>query len=96
VPVCSLTNFDAYTPLRPDALRPPRPGVVALKSSENLALFEDAADYLHFFACAQDAADVWLERILLARVRRPPLPAPRAVLTCRRSHMCSTASATCS
>ena len=40
----------------------------ALKSTDNLTLFENPADYLHIFACDHNDGQRWVERVLLARV----------------------------
>lgn len=42
----------------------------AVKSTDHLSLFENAADYLHMFACNPKEGETWMEAILVARVRR--------------------------
>lgn len=67
--LCSLSNFDAYYVTRP--CKAPKPFVFAIKSTDNLALFENSADYLHVFACQAKDGEAWMQRILLARVSTP-------------------------
>lgn len=64
--LCSLSNFDFYKVTR--LTKAPKPFVFALKSTDNLSFFENAADYLHVFACNEETGAKWMERILLARV----------------------------
>ncbi len=64
--LCSLSNFDAYFVTR--LHKAPKAFVFALKSTDNLSLFENTADYLHVFSCNKNDGDRWMERILLARV----------------------------
>jgi len=64
--LCSLSSFDAYFHTRP--YKAPRPFSFAVKSTENLSLFENTADYLHIFSCAEKDGNIWMEKILLARV----------------------------
>ncbi|KAK0487609.1 hypothetical protein IW261DRAFT_1328168 [Armillaria novae-zelandiae] len=63
--LCSLSNFDAYFVTR--LHKAPKAFVFALKSTDNLSLFENTADYLHVFSCNKTDGDRWMERILLAR-----------------------------
>jgi len=67
--LCSLLNFDAYQITR--AHRSPKPFTFAIKSTDNLSFFENKADYLHTFACSEKDGNVWMEKILVARVRFP-------------------------
>jgi hypothetical protein len=64
--LCSLANFDAYVVTR--IHKSPKPYVFAVKSTDNLSLFENAADYVHVFCCSEMVGKKWLENILLARV----------------------------
>jgi hypothetical protein len=66
--LCQLSTFDAYVLTR--AHKAPRPAVFAVKSTESLAFFEDAADYLHMFAVDERSSELWTQKIWLARVRR--------------------------
>ena len=61
-----MSNFDCYYVSR--LHKAPRPFVFAVKSTDNLTLFENPADYLHVFSCEQKFGQQWMERILLARV----------------------------
>ncbi|KAI0058260.1 hypothetical protein BV25DRAFT_1810990 [Artomyces pyxidatus] len=63
--LCSLANFDAYTVTR--LHKSPKPFVFAVKSTDNLTFFENAADYVHVFCCPDKDGQKWLEGILLAR-----------------------------
>ena len=65
--LCSLSNFDAYRITR--AHRAPKPFAFAVKSTDNLSFFENTADYLHSFACSEKEGKIWMEKILVARVR---------------------------
>lgn len=67
--LCSLSNFDAYFVTR--LHKAPKPFVFAVKSTDNLSLFENKADYLHVFACSQKDGEKWMDKILLARVSYP-------------------------
>ena len=64
--LCSLNNFDAYVVTR--VSKAPKPFVFAVKSTDNLAYFESASDYVHVFSCGEPEGQNWLEKILLARV----------------------------
>ena len=66
--LCSLSNFDAYYVTR--SHRAPKPFAFTVKSTDKLSLFENTADYMHTFACSEKNGEVWVEKILLARVRR--------------------------
>jgi hypothetical protein len=63
--LCSLSKFDAYVVKR--LHKAPKAFVFAVKSTENMSLFESKADYLHVFSCGQQEGEKWLEKILLAR-----------------------------
>ncbi|KAI0251975.1 hypothetical protein BJV78DRAFT_1206062 [Lactifluus subvellereus] len=63
--LCSLANFDAYVVTR--IHKSPKPYVFAVKSTDNFAFFENAADYVHVFCCSEKDGKKWLENILLAR-----------------------------
>ncbi|CAK5284056.1 unnamed protein product [Mycena citricolor] len=63
--LCSLSNFDAYNVTR--LQKAPKPFVFAVKSTDNLSLFENTADYLHVFSCNPSDGEKWVEKILLAR-----------------------------
>ena len=65
--LCKLSNFDAYSVTR--AHKSPKPFVLAVKSTDNLAFFEDTSDYLHTFSCKEKEGLQWIANILLARVR---------------------------
>ena len=64
--LCKLTNFDVYSVTR--VMKAPKQFVFAVKSTENLSLFEDTADYLHTFCCKEKEGLEWMMNILLARV----------------------------
>lgn len=64
--LCKLTNFDVYSVTR--VMKTPKPFVFAVKSTENLSLFENTADYLHTFCCKEKEGLEWMMSILLARV----------------------------
>ena len=64
--LCKLTNFDVYSVTR--VMKTPKPFVFAVKSTENLSLFENTADYLHTFCCKEKDGLEWMMKILLARV----------------------------
>lgn len=63
--LCSVSNFDAYYVTRRH--KSPKPFVFAIKSTDHLSLFENAADYLHVFSCNQRDGEKWMEAILVAR-----------------------------
>jgi len=63
--LCKLTNFDVYSVTR--VMKTPKPFVFAVKSTENLSLFENTADYLHTFCCKEKEGLEWMMNILLAR-----------------------------
>ena len=69
--LCSLSNFDAYRITRNH--RAPKPFAFAVKSTDNLSFFENTADYLHSFACSEKDGKIWMEKILVARVRPSPV-----------------------
>lgn len=64
--LCKLTNFDVYSVTR--VMKTPKPFVFAVKSTDNLSLFENTADYLHTFCCKEKEGLEWMMNILLARV----------------------------
>ena len=64
--LCSLSTFDAYFVTR--LHKAPKPFVFAVKSTENLSLFENTADYVHIFSCSQKDGEKFVEKLLLARV----------------------------
>jgi hypothetical protein len=39
-----------------------------VKSTDNISFFENKADYLHVFCCGEKEGNVWMEKILVARV----------------------------
>jgi hypothetical protein len=63
--LCSLSNFDVYYVGK--FHKAPKPFVFAVKSADNLSLFENASDYVHFFSCGQKDGETWMDAILLAR-----------------------------
>ncbi|TFY78966.1 hypothetical protein EWM64_g5045, partial [Hericium alpestre] len=63
--LCSLSNFDAYQVTRPH--KAPKSFVFAVKSTDNLTFFENAADYVHIFSCLDKEGQNWLEKLLVAR-----------------------------
>lgn len=65
--LCKLSNFDVYSVTR--IQKSPKPFVFAVKSTDNLAFFEDKSDYLHTFSCKEREGLDWMSKILLARVR---------------------------
>jgi hypothetical protein len=67
--LCSLSNFDVYYVGK--LHKAPKPFVFAVKSADNLSLFENASDYVHFFSCGQKDGETWMQAILLARVCGP-------------------------
>jgi hypothetical protein len=69
--LCKLTNFDVYSVTR--VMKTPKPFVFAVKSTENLSLFENTADYLHTFCCKEKEGLEWMMNILLARVSFRPV-----------------------
>lgn len=66
----SLSNFDTHHITRSHRAR--KPFAFAVKSTDNLSYFENAAGYLHTFSCSEDGR-VWMEKILIARVSLLPL-----------------------
>ena len=67
--MCSLSNFDAYSVTRRH--KAPKAFVFAMKSTDHLSLFENAADYLHVFSCNPKDGEKWMQVILVARVSKP-------------------------
>ena len=65
--LCSLSNFDVYHATRPH--RAPKPFTFTVKSTEKLSLFENTDDYMHTFSCSERDGNIWMEKILVARVR---------------------------
>ncbi|TFK33010.1 hypothetical protein BDQ12DRAFT_691702 [Crucibulum laeve] len=63
--LCSLSNFDAYHMTR--LHKSPKPFTFAVKSTDNLSFFENAADYVHVFSCKEEEGKNWMEKILVAR-----------------------------
>jgi hypothetical protein len=64
--LCSLSNFDAYYITRKH--KSPKPFVFAIKSTDNISLFENVSDYVHIVSCNQKDGERWMEAILVARV----------------------------
>ncbi|KAG8852795.1 hypothetical protein FRB91_005898 [Serendipita sp. 411] len=65
IPLCALSNFDAYTVTR--VHRSPKPFVFSVKSVQNLRLFENVTDYHHVFCCDPYEGAQWVHHILVAR-----------------------------
>lgn len=63
--LCSLSNFDAYYMTRKH--KSPKPFVFAIKSTDNISLFENVSDYVHILSCNQKDGERWMEAILVAR-----------------------------
>ncbi|KAG1745879.1 uncharacterized protein EDB91DRAFT_1049633 [Suillus paluster] len=63
--LCSLSNFDAYYVTRKH--KSPKPFVFAIKSTDNISLFENMSDYVHILSCNQKDGERWMEAILVAR-----------------------------
>lgn len=63
--LCSLSNFDAYYITRKH--KSPKPFVFAVKSTDNISLFENVSDYVHILSCNQKDGEKWMEAILVAR-----------------------------
>ncbi|KAG1748733.1 hypothetical protein EDB19DRAFT_1683366 [Suillus lakei] len=63
--LCSLSNFDAYYITRKHKC--PKPFVFAIKSTDNISLFENMSDYVHILSCNQKDGERWMEAILVAR-----------------------------
>jgi len=82
VMLCSLSNFDVYQITR--LVRAPKEFTFAVKSTDNLSIFENTADYLHIFSCRTDAGEKWMEMILLARSY--VLHQERNILSSSRAH----------
>ena len=62
--LCKLTNFDVYSVTR--VMKMPKPFVFAARSTENLSLFGNTADYLHTFCYKEKEGLEWMMNILLA------------------------------
>lgn len=67
VQLCSLSNFDGYYVAR--LHRAPKNFVFAVRSTDNLAMWETPADSVHVFSCDAAEGERWIEKIMLARVR---------------------------
>ena len=67
--LCSLSNFDGYAVTR--VHRGPKPFAFAVRSTDNLSMFENQADSVHVFCCERMEGEIFLEKILLARVSFP-------------------------
>lgn len=67
--MCSLSNFDAYFVTRRH--KSPKAFAFAIKSTDHLSLFENAADYCHVFSCNPKDGEAWMQSILIARVSKP-------------------------
>ncbi|KAF8319073.1 hypothetical protein DL93DRAFT_2053897 [Clavulina sp. PMI_390] len=65
VHLCSLSNFDGYYVTKPH--RAPKNFVFAVRSTDNLNMFENPSDSVHIFSCEAAEGERWLEKILLAR-----------------------------
>lgn len=51
--------------------RAPKPFVFAVRSTDNLNMFENPSDSVHLFSCDLAEGERWVEKIMLARVRPP-------------------------
>ena len=65
--LCSVNSFDAYLVTR--VSKAPKAFVFAVKSTDNITYFESTSDYVHIFSCDEKEGLIWLEKILLTRVR---------------------------
>ncbi|KAG6332185.1 hypothetical protein ID866_6900 [Astraeus odoratus] len=83
--LCTVSNFDAYYVTRRH--KSPKPFVFAVKSTDHLSLFENAADYLHVFSCNPKEGEKWIEAILIARVGTSSLPAFQSDLLSAQSYV---------
>ncbi|KAG8873064.1 hypothetical protein FRB97_007049 [Tulasnella sp. 331] len=63
--MCTLSTFDAYLVKR--IHKAPRPFVFAVKSTDNISLFENPADCVHIFSCDVEDGESWFQNLLLAR-----------------------------
>ncbi|KAG9035878.1 hypothetical protein FRB95_010281 [Tulasnella sp. JGI-2019a] len=63
--MCTLSTFDAY--LVKHIQKAPKPFVFAVKSTDNITLFENPADCAHIFACDVEEGESWFRNLLLAR-----------------------------
>lgn len=72
--ICTLSTFDAYLVKR--IHKSPKTFVFAVKSMDNIALFENPADCVHVFSCDQEEGNMWFEKLLVARVSSRNLPSP--------------------
>src|SRR5271154_444083 len=70
--LCSLSNFDGFFVSR--KYKSPKPFVFAVKSIDNISLFEDKADYVHVFSCSAKEGEQWMRNILVARVGNSMTP----------------------
>ena len=53
--LCKLTNFDVYSVTR--VMKMPKPFFFAVKSTENLSLFENTANYSYMFCCEEEGPE---------------------------------------
>ncbi|KAG8904604.1 hypothetical protein FRB99_001476 [Tulasnella sp. 403] len=63
--LCSLSSFDAY--LVKHSHKAPKSFVFALRSTENITMFENPLDWVHNFSCESDEGNTWFEKLLIAR-----------------------------
>ena len=66
--LCSLNNFDAFYMIRPYKGASTKGYCWAVKSTDSLTFFENTADYMHNICCSEKDGQVWVEKILIARV----------------------------
>ena len=66
--LCSLANFDVYTFTKP-VKKSPTKFMFALKSQDNIAMFENTDDYMHYL-CAEhfEKMNDWVMSIRSAKV----------------------------
>lgn len=64
--LCSLSNFDGYVVTR--VHKGPKPFAFAVRSTDNLSMFENPADSVNLFCCERMEGEIFLEKMLLARV----------------------------
>ncbi|CCO29135.1 hypothetical protein BN14_03139 [Rhizoctonia solani AG-1 IB] len=64
--LCNLSHFDGY--IVTHVPRAPKPYVFAVKSIDISGVFEKEEDSSHIFSCDRNSGELWLARILLARV----------------------------
>ncbi|KAG8966304.1 hypothetical protein FRC03_012206 [Tulasnella sp. 419] len=63
--LCTLSSFDGYFIRR--VYKAPKSFVFAVKSTDNVSIFENPADCAHIFSCDADTGSAWVEKILVAR-----------------------------